>query len=224
MEFKQALDLIGGLSNPSKMPWYGWSTPAKNCITGSKLHEQPNTTCSKCYALKGRYMFPNVQNAMKRRFAALTNPEFENAFVLVLETMYKKGKFKRKIKRKTVPENRFRWHDSGDLQGVWHLEMLNRIAKRTPYIQFYLPTREMKMLRDFIVQGGVVEPNLKIMYSVPLLGARMNSEIGPGIDQSSVGREDDKTMFQCVAPKQGNQCLNCDKCWVVGVNVNYHLH
>ena len=56
IEFLSAI--VGTLSEPSKMPTYAYSIPAKYCITGSKLRMIANSTCSKCYALKGRYIFP----------------------------------------------------------------------------------------------------------------------------------------------------------------------
>jgi len=39
---KTALELIGGLSHPSKMPWWDWSTPASACITGGKPVPPPH--------------------------------------------------------------------------------------------------------------------------------------------------------------------------------------
>ena len=61
---------IGTLSCPSKMPAWGWSTPAEDCIRGSKLAKVKNSICSICYARKGRYVFPNVQKALKKRLKA----------------------------------------------------------------------------------------------------------------------------------------------------------
>src|SRR5690242_14227789 len=98
---------VGGLSNPSKMPGYGYSIPAKDCITGSKLRKVDGSTCSACYALKGRYVFPNVLAAMERRLASLDKPDW--AYVMG-ELINRKSK-----------QPFFRWHDSGDLQSVKHL-------------------------------------------------------------------------------------------------------
>lgn len=71
LSFAEAYAIIGGLSNPSKMPWYAWSISAKHCITGSKLREVAGSTCSHCYACKGFYPLPIVQDAMERRRQAL---------------------------------------------------------------------------------------------------------------------------------------------------------
>ena len=61
MNVKQAWSEVGGLSKPSKMPSHGYSLPAIRCGVGSKLREVEDSTCYDCYAMKGRYIFPNVQ-------------------------------------------------------------------------------------------------------------------------------------------------------------------
>lgn len=221
MKLDEALTKIGGLSNPSKMPWYAWSISAKNCHTGSKLHLIKGAVCEHCYALKGRYVFPNVQNAMKRRLDALNNnPDFEDAFVFALNSLYENGRKTYLYKGKEIKENRFRWHDSGDLQSLRHLEVINNIAKRCPQLKFYLPTKETIILREW---NKPFEPNLHVRLSAPMVGAKLNKTV-LGVPQSTVGRETDKTVFHCVAPKQGNQCKNCSACWSQTPTVNYHLH
>ena len=55
--------ITGGLSKPSKMPGYAYNLPATECKIGSKLVKVPGSVCHGCYALKGRYRFPNVKDA-----------------------------------------------------------------------------------------------------------------------------------------------------------------
>ena len=107
---KQLQDKVGSLSTPSKMPGYGYSTSADDCITGSKLANVKGSICSICYARKGRYVFPNVQNAMKKRLESLERLDWIDTMVQLISRKEKSGFF--------------RWHDSGDLQGVWHLEKI----------------------------------------------------------------------------------------------------
>jgi len=68
---KEATQITGGLSAPNKMPGPSINLPAVACITGAKLAKVRGSTCSGCYALKGRYRFPNVKEAMNRRLASL---------------------------------------------------------------------------------------------------------------------------------------------------------
>ena len=62
MLIKEAKEITGGLSKPSKMPGPAYNLPASQCITGAKLVNVKGSTCSGCYALKGNYIrFPAVQ-------------------------------------------------------------------------------------------------------------------------------------------------------------------
>ena len=79
MQVRDALTIVGGLSKPSKMPAHGYSIPARACATGSKLREQSGTVCGGCYALKGRYVFPNVAAALERRLESLHDPRWIEA-------------------------------------------------------------------------------------------------------------------------------------------------
>ena len=62
MALRDAWNIVGGLSTPSKMPGYAYGLPAKDCIVGSTLAKIPGSVCHGCYALMGNYRFPNVKN------------------------------------------------------------------------------------------------------------------------------------------------------------------
>src|SRR3954465_7511750 len=123
MLVKIAAEITGGLSNPSKMPGHGYSLPAKECKTGAKLAKIPGTTCHNCYALKGRYSFPNVQNALYRRLESLKDPKWVEAMVTQI---------------KSSEDKYFRWHDSGDLQSVEHLQLITQVCLQTPKVKHWL--------------------------------------------------------------------------------------
>jgi hypothetical protein len=50
--------------------------------------------CNKCYALKGRYVFPNVQDCLERRFQSLSDPRWIDAMSLVLNKVEHSGYFR----------------------------------------------------------------------------------------------------------------------------------
>ena len=106
MNKEQRKLITGGLSRPSKMPGYAYNLPAIHCKTGSKLAQVPGTTCHGCYALKGRYRFPNVLDAMMRRLNSISRPDW--ARTMAADINARKSRW-------------FRWHDSGDIQSVKHL-------------------------------------------------------------------------------------------------------
>lgn len=201
---------VGSLSNPSKMPGYGYSLPARECITGSKLRPVEGTVCHDCYALKNRFLFPKVQGAMYRRLEAITKPLWVR---VMAELINRTG------------NQYFRWHDSGDLQSVKHLERIVAVCNLTPAVFHWLPTREYRIVQRYMKKGGVVPENLTIRVS----GHRVN---GPapkieGATSSTVssGQSARADSHVCPAPTQGNNCGECRACWSRDVPlVEYHLH
>jgi len=216
LDYHTALDLIGGLSDTSKMPGFSWSTPASACVTGSALHAAgKHTVCGSCYALKGFYLYPQVQAALEKRLHLINHePRFVEAFIFVL-------KFKLKSSR-TQDAHHFRWFDSGDLPSVEALIKICQIAAGTPEIKHWLPTREMGFIRQFLDEGNVIPPNLQIRTSVALIGAKPNRKPF-GLAIATVGRDDDTSIFQCPAAGQGGKCGDCRNCWGPG-DVNYRQH
>lgn len=219
LSYGEALKLIGGLSAPSKMPWWSWSISANDCQTGGKLRQVKGSVCAKCYALKGNYVFRNVKDAHARRRAGLDDPRFVEAFVLVLNSLHQKTKAE---KSPGVRENRFRWHDAGDLQNVVHLKKIVQIAEETPQLEHYLPTKEKGFVKRFISRGGKIPKNLHIKISSPMVGEAVDPKI-PGVSFTTVSY-DGPEVFQCPAlHQQGNKCLSCAACWS-GKNINYPVH
>ena len=210
---KSAWDYVGGLSKPSKMPWWSYSTPATACITGAALRAAgKHTVCGSCYALKGFYGFPNVQAALERRLDALTNkPRFVEAFTTLLDE---------KAKRARRPL-RFRWFDSGDLPSLDALQRIVAIARNLHQIRFWLPTREHGIVSRFL-KTETFPDNLTVRMSTALIGAKPSHQPF-GLPFSAVGRDDDPELHQCPANKQGGKCLDCDACWT-DANVSYERH
>jgi hypothetical protein len=206
---KQALDFIGGLSEPSKMPCFGFSIPAWLCKTGAKLRNAENTVCSKCYALKGRYAFPNVKNALLRRFNGIKKKLWVDAMVVAISSHEASGFF--------------RWHDSGDIQSVAHLKKICEIAKRLPNVKFWLPTREYSFVSKYVKQYGPIPDNLTIRLSALLVNGQPPVSIAKRLNCVTSGVSD--TGFTCPSSTQGNKCLTCRACWDKNVaNVNYKTH
>ena len=202
---KQAEKYVGGLGKPSKMPGLSYGIPATRCQVGAELAKIPNSVCSDCYALKGRYMFPNVVAAQERRFESLTKPHWVDAMVFLI---HRKG------------EKFFRWHDAGDLQGQWHLENIAEVARRCPETRFWLPTREKSMVASYIKSVVNFPLNLVIRVSGTMVD-------GPAplrfVNTSTVTT--DKAGVTCPAQHQGNECRDCRACWDPAVpNVAYPKH
>jgi hypothetical protein len=206
---KQAEAVCHTLSKPSKMPCHGYSTPASRCITGGKLQKIKDTICSICYALKGRYVFPNVIDAMEKRFDSLFNSAWEDAIVYLIGKREKSGFF--------------RWHDSGDLQGAWHLQKIVNVANRLPQIKFWLPTREISIVGDYIRAGNKIPDNLTIRLSAYMLDGLPPIPAAKRLGLVVSGASD--TNFNCPASLQDGNCGTCRNCWNKDVfQVNYKKH
>ena len=193
---KEATVITGGLSKPNKMPGPSINLPAVACITGAKLVKVKGSTCSGCYALKGRYRFKNVRDAMQRRLSKLHDPRWIEAMVTLIN-----GRHWQK------PQPVFRWHDSGDLQSVQHLKNIFEVCKQTPDTSHWLPTREARFLK--LMDPDVVPKNLKIVLS-----DHMNDQpVAPTWWPYTSGVTTSHELVTCPASKQGNKCLDCRKCW-----------
>jgi len=208
---KEAWAEVGGLSKPSKMPSYGYSLSAFKCKVGSKLRNIANSTCSDCYALKGRYVFPNVQEALDRRMdKLLNNPKWVDAMVFLLLHYCIKSKV-------------FRWHDSGDIQSIDHLQKIVEIAKRTSDIQHWLPTREVGIVKQYLKEFGEFPNNLVVRISATMING-LPHKFHRHTSTVSTAKEFD-LGWTCPASKQGNKCDTCRACWDSNVeNITYPLH
>ena len=190
MLIKEAHKITGGLSKPSKMPGPAYNLPAAACQTGAKLVKIPGSTCSGCYALKGRYRFGNVQKALNRRLKALEDPRWIAGMITL-------------IQGRPV----FRWHDSGDIQSAQHLKNIFEICKATAETLHWLPTREAQFIKH--LQPEVVPKNLKIVFS-----DHMNDQAhGVTFWPYTSGVTTKPGAVTCPAPKQGNKCQSCRQCW-----------
>ena len=211
MTLKKAREVTGhrsGLGRPSKMP--GWSTaiPASACKVGAKLAKIEGSVCSGCYALKGNYQFPDVKSGHRRRLEALVNPLWIDGMVKLV------GHY-------TDPEDPyFRVHDAGDLQSKRHLLMWIAVARALPWVRFWVPSKETRMVKAVKAMLGSSWPeNLVIRLSAPMKGQKPPKSM-EGHLTSTV---EAGTGFECKAWTRGNSCGPCRACWDPTIqNIDYH--
>lgn len=216
---KQALPYIVSLSNPSKMETYGYSTSANDCNQGSKLHKIKGTVCEHCYARKGRYIFESCQRCMSMRLDKINNePYWVDAMIYILNNKKWKGR----------PLDKFRWHDSGDLQSMEHFKKIIEIAKMTPDIQHWLPTKEVGLMQEFIKTKERLPKNLNVRVSAYMVNGKPVKLKGMSV---SVVVTKDKLGkcggFDCPVyadPDHGKKCGDCDFCYKSKGRVNYIEH
>lgn len=196
--------LVGGLSAPGKMPCGSFSISAFLCKTGGRLSKIIGSVCAKCYARKGRYVFPNVQAALARRMTvlarALTDDGFRAEFISAMSFLISRSPW-------------FRWHDSGDLQSAAHFKLICDIARATPNTMHWLPTKEPRFAK------GNVPPNLIVRVSAPHI-----DQAAPNHPHTSTVVSD-KSAATCRAFERQGKCGPCRMCWDPTVkNVAYYQH
>jgi hypothetical protein len=181
------------------MPGPSFSLPAKACQTGSKLNAVPGSVCAGCYARKGFYRMPGVAAAQANRLRLLLacehDPDKRAAWVTEMTANILRSKCKH-----------FRWHDSGDLQGVWHAEMLAEVSQRCPGVRFWIPTKEYKYA------AAVNWPeNVAVRRSSFMVG--VGPKNAPGLWSMVVDGPVPDGVHPCGAGDNGGKCGDCRKCW-----------
>lgn len=228
MSQREAFDATAGLSSPGKMPCHSYGLPAAECNVGSRLRAASTadapTICGECYALKGSYrMYPEVIPAQYRRLstvrAALTDPDARERWVTGMVAL---------IGWTSRDSRVFRWHDSGDLQSADHLTLIAEVCDRLPWVRFWIPTRESRVVRDWTVANGPLPANLCVRESVALVDHfprhedRDDARVFSGAAQHAPVPA---TAHACPAYRQNGECGECRACWDTDTTlVIYPLH
>lgn len=206
----QTLIQIEKLGQTSKMPCPSYSTSARDCKTGSKLRRIPGSVCYGCYAYKGFYNMPNVQASHARNLESIQSNGWVDRMV---EAIANDG------------NSYFRWHDSGDIQNMAHLLKIVEIAKRLPDVQFWLPTKELRIVGNYLKQHGAFPNNLTVRVSAFMIDGPRPSVPLPCSTVRSHGAPVPSGAVACSAPATGNQCGSCRACWDPAVaEVSYEKH
>lgn len=204
--------IVGGLSRTSKMPCHSWGIPATACRAGSHLAKIQGTTCNGCCALKGAYRWSTVSRAYQRRLDLADDPDW---VVAMVKLVYWQAEIN--------GDRTFRWFDSGDLQDVEMLERIVRVARHTPEIRHWVPTREHGIVRRFLATEEL-PANLTVRLSAIWVDASPPTRLG--LPTSTVHRDGEPIGFEC--PAYGDEpatCGSCRACWDPEVpNVSYPFH
>lgn len=214
-----AQSVCGSLTQTSKMPCKSYSLPTEACQTGSRMAQIEGSICASCYADKGFYAMyaKTIKPAQFARldsvWQAMENPENATLWVSSMASMIGNDAY-------------FRHHDSGDLQGLSHLELIAELCKVTPKTRHWLPTREYGIVKDYIAKHGKLPGNLTIRLSAmhPDQPVKIPASLQgiKGITASNV--HTGKPLGEaCKAPSQSGECRDCRACWTDKV-ISYALH
>jgi hypothetical protein len=213
--------VCGSLTQTSKMPCKSSSLPTETCETGFRMAKVPGSICASCYADRGFYsMYQNtIKPAQFARWDAVVQAcESDEAAELWVSGMV----------AMIGADQYFRHHDSGDLQGLRHLELIAELCRATPHTRHWLPTREYGTVKAYIEKHGrdalpenlivrlsAMFPDRGVVIPASLRGIR-NITASNVHTQNPIGTP-------CRAPEQKGECRDCRVCWT-NETVSYQLH
>lgn len=226
MKIKEAKEITGGLGFTQKTGMAYGLPAVVSCQVGAKLACVKGSVCEGCYGVSGRYQIPTVLACQKRRMASVEALEYSHkdfdqwvdAMVLLIS--------RENEKKSLGAENKgyFRWHDTGDLISLKHLQAIVKIARKLPKIKFWLPTKEIDTVISYTNVFGQMPKNLCVRLSSYMVDKK--AKTFKGLPTANVHTK--KALGQaCPAIEAHSGCgkLGCRKCWDKTVKaVSYKKH
>lgn len=159
---------------------------------------------------RGNYTFSFIQNVLNKRRKAFNHKKFVKALSTVIN--------------QTESSGYFRLFDSGDLQSVQMLRKICLVAKSCPNIKFWLPSKEVNIIKSYLKKYKSFPKNLTVRISSYMIEQEpLTIAKTLGLVTSTVSRDNNKV--NCLAEKQGHKCLLCRACWDGNIsNICYKKH
>jgi len=201
----------------SKMPGSTFAQDSFACHVGSRLAKVEGSICSKCYARRIQSMRPSVHKGWVRNFEEARKWIAENPAQWVKACAFQILHHSNKS-----GEAFHRWFDSGDLDSLAQLKAIVEVAKATPQVSHWLPTREVGIVQAYLKEGLSFPVNFVVRVSSPMIGDKPLT-----FPNTSTVHLEGKEAFghACPARNQGNACGACRACWNPSVaNVSYPKH
>ena len=193
----------------TKMPGTTFAICAFACITGSKLAKVEGSICNGCYSIKLQKLRPSVNKGYKKN---LFKWQVSNSINWIDAMVFQ-------ILRAKVKEHR--WFDSGDLQSMEMLEAIIKVARKTPEVKHWLPTKEYKIITKYL-KTNTLPANLIVRVSAAMIDGKPSKAFR---NTSTVHRNNEPLGFECKARTRGNACGPCRACWDKRIkNVSYPKH
>jgi len=218
MLVKEAKAIVNISNGNSKMPGTTFAQDAFACVTGSKLAKIKGSICDQCYARRIQKIRPSVDKGWKANYEKAVNLIATNPEKWIAACVFQINRQANK-----TGENFHRWFDSGDIDSIGQLIAIVNVAKETPHIKHWLPTRELAIVKGYQKQFGDFPSNLCVRLSAPMVDQK---PITTDLPTSTVHKKGSEvTGYECPAPKQNNNCGDCRACWNTNVsNVSYTKH
>lgn len=222
MLIKEAKQITGGIGFTTKTG-FSYGLPARiSCKVGCKLANKKGSTCHGCYARGGNYAYPSTKQAHQNRFNSvnkLGTKTFRQQWIDAMVTLIMST-----AKRNEKDMWFFRWHDSGDIVSVDHLRAIAEVAKATPDVQHWLPTKEKRTVKKYLEKDQLPK-NLTVRMSHYFV----DKEIDFDFDTPTAGvyKDTKPKGHKCPAILAHKGCreVGCRACWNKKIKkVFYQIH
>lgn len=118
---------------------------------------RPDAPCAKCvaegggcYALRGRFIFPNVKKSLAKNLEAYK--ENSKLYFSMIADSFKLFKYAR-------------FHSSGDLVDMNYLKGMCWVARKCPDTKILCFTKKFEIVNQFLDEGHRIPKNLVIVFS-----------------------------------------------------------
>lgn len=227
---KNAVAYAGKVSKENrKMPGTSFAISPSLCKAGSILATVKGSVCNKCYSLHLEKFRKSVRMGYVSNSEKAINAIAEDPVKWADAIAYQINHHANK-----TGVHYHRWFDAGDLQSVTMLWAIALVCELTPSVKHWLPTREAKIVADYMSQFGELPKNLVIRMSSTMVG---NAPRSNWTNTSTVYSKKKGEVFGHACPantpehkalsKDGKtaNCGACRACWDKDVpNVSYPLH
>ena len=190
----------------TKMPGTTFPICAFACYTGSKLAKVKGSVCEQCNMRRLQKIRPCVDQGYKKnlfKWQVSNTSNWIDAMVF-------------QILRAKVKEHR--WFDSGDLQSMEMLLAIVKVARKTPEVNHWLPTKEYQIITKYL-KTNTLPANLIVRVSAAMIDGKPSKAFR---NTSTVHRNNEPLGFECKARTRGNACGPCRACWDKRIkNVSY---
>jgi hypothetical protein len=111
----------------------------------------PNAPCfKKCYAVKLARRYKTVKTAYERNLDILTRDP---------------ALYWAQVKASAITTRFFRFHVSGDIPNMSYFKNMVALANELPNTNFLAFTKQYEIVNNYLLNGGAIPSNLKIIFS-----------------------------------------------------------
>ena len=196
----------------TKMPGTTYAVDSFACHVGEMLSKKAGSICEQCNMRRLQKIRPLVDKGYK-----INLEKWQRSIGSIIKWV---DAMVFQIKR-YCSDGHHRWFDGGDLQSYEMLMAIDSVARQTPQIKHWLPTKEYGIVSKYFKYNTEPE-NLTIRVSAPMIDGKPSKRFKY---TSTVHKINPPQGVECEARKRNNNCGPCRACWDKRIrNISYPKH